>query len=277
MQFKILLPLLSLLVFGAFASQNSIVKPYPIPRTLNSAHAKHLYSYRVQIHHEALMRIKKDFKISDADWNWYMDYVHEIVSRDNLFAQGPIACAKLSDNEHWLAREAKKVLIDCSIDPSRISIIFDYDSSVNGQADQKFSMNEKKIAHILTLNPEWFAQYSKDEREAILLHEIMHFAHYDHFEDQFICGLLERAGYPDKQIDMSAAMIYYRQQREARADLLSVVDKPALAEVNQKRYARTAHYSSEYPHDFWKTHPSHQTRAENMAQLLEYINQPIWA
>lgn len=277
MYFKTLLPLLSLLAFGAFASQNPIVKPYPIPETLNSAHAKHLYAYRNQIHHDALMRIKNDFKISDADWNWYMDYVHELLSKDSLFSQRPIAHAKINDTDHWLVKEAKEVLIDCGIDPNRITIVLDYNFEVNGSAHQNVSKDRSEICHTLTLNPSWFAQFSKEDREAILLHEIMHFANYDHFEEGFIYGMLQRAGYTPEQIDASAAMIYYRQQREARADLLSVVDKPALAEVNQKRYARTAHYSSEYPHDFWKTHPSHQTRAENMAQLLEYINQPIWA
>ena len=105
----------------------------------------------------------------------------------------------------------------------------------------------------------------------------MHFANYDHFEEGFIYGMLQRAGYTPEQIDASAAMIYYRQQREARADLLSVVDKPALAHANQKRYESIAQYSSAWAPDYWNTHPSDQIRAENMAQLLEYINQPILA
>ena len=144
MYFKTLLPLLSLLAFGAFASQNPIVKPYPIPETLNSAHAKHLYAYRNQIHHDALMRIKNDFKISDADWNWYMDYVHELLSKDNLFARRPID-ATIDNKDHWLVQEAKKVLIDCGIDPNRITIVLDRNSEVNGSAHQNVSKDRSEI------------------------------------------------------------------------------------------------------------------------------------
>jgi hypothetical protein len=195
MYFKTLLPLLSLLAFGAFASQNPIVKPYPMPKTLSSPHAKHLYSYRNQIHHDALARIKNDFKINDEDWNWYMNYVHEIVSKDNLFACKPIAQAKINDSDHWLVKEAKEILINCGIDPNRITIILDYSPNVNGNANQAVAKNESTIDHTLTLNPDWFAQCSKEEREATLLHEIMHFANYDPFEEGFIYSMLERAGY----------------------------------------------------------------------------------
>ncbi len=260
---------LSLITFFAFANQIAFVKPYPKPKIISSAHASKYYENRNQIHAAALTRIKNEFKISDADWCHYMNSATNIIEKDILFANYPLDRSSISPSDHEIVKEAKEILIQCGIDPKNIEIKVDNDIEC-AAASQSFIPEENVIRHTLILNLDSLKLFApeKREREAILRHEIMHLAFYDSIEEQLIIGLLQNQGYIQKAIQRSPAIINYRQQRETRADLLSVVDHPRLIEVSRAWYASLSELTEVLPTVTWDTHPSHEARAENLAQLL---------
>lgn len=276
MNYKSFISLALLLAFGTITGQISFIKPLLLPQLLTSQHSQKLHEERTGIHQTALAEIKKEFNIADDTWKRYMDHIYTVVQKDDLFDTTVLVMQ--NDSNHWLIQEAKKVLIECGVNLARIEIKLDTDPKKNGAADQWYEDATGRIKHTLILNPDWFAMHSLDEREAVLRHEIMHLAHYDGIEEGYICGLIAKVmGYTQEQIDASPAIVNYRKQRELRADLMGVVDKPLLVQSEYNRFSNYAKFTSSFPENFWKTHPDNKTRAESMAQLFGFINQPALA
>jgi hypothetical protein len=268
MNFKLLF---SIAALCTFANQIACINPVLTQKLFSSPLAQKYYEKYDKIHADALNRIKNEFNIGDADWNLCMNFIADLIKKDILFATYPIARSSISVNDHYLVQEAKEILIQYGIDPQKIKIIFDNDPKTIAAAVQKVEKNI--IKRTLLINPDWLGKLSRQERESALRHEIMHFAFYDAVEQRFIVELLQKNGYAQKTIKNNQAVINCSRQREIRADILSIVDKPVLIKASQDLFTRLAKiFPAEQNSDLM--HPSCETRAQNFAQLLVEINQP---
>lgn len=209
----------------------------------------------------ALEAIRKEFNIPAEEWQ----KAHEkflLVCKENKDLFKDNVKPKLVKDE--LKNLVRSALANAGINPDKVSIQYTKDDSMPVVTYQEYAHNNR-LKHSITINKAWFTQHPLELQNAIINHEIMHLKNFDCIEYGFITEVLEQHGISKKMYEKSKSMQNFRHMRELRADLLAGSKDISLAKAFHQDFCNCV--ARNYQEDL-HSHPSSQTRLDQMAQLL---------
>lgn len=209
----------------------------------------------------ALEAIRKEFNIPVQEWQKaHEEFLLVCKANQDLFANESKP-KRVKDELKNLVRNA---LANAGINPDKVSIRYVKDESMPVVTYQAYTSNNR-LKHSIEINKKWFAQHPVELQNAIINHEIMHLKNFDCIEYGFITEVLEQHGISKKVYDKSASMQNFRHMRELRADLLAGSRDANIAKALHQDFCNCV--ARDYQEDL-HSHPSSQTRLDQMAQLL---------
>lgn len=210
---------------------------------------------------QALEAIRKEFNIPMQAWhNAHDEFLAVCQANQDLFAWHPKRVA-VKDELKNLVRTA---LAGAGINPDKVSIEYTADKSMPVVTYQEYTAADR-LKHSITINKEWFSTHPIELQRAIINHEIMHLKNFDCIEYGFITQVLEQHGIAVERYEKSASMQNFRHMRELRADLLAGSGDVNIAKALHQDFCNCV--ARDYQEDV-HSHPSSQTRLDQMAQLL---------
>lgn len=158
----------------------------------------------------------------------------------------------------------RNALANAGVNPDRVSINYTADSSMPVVTYQEY-ISKNHLKHSISINKKWFTKQPIELQNGIINHEIQHLKNFDCIEYGFITECLERHGVSQQQMDTSHSLQNFRHMRELRADLLAGSCDINVANALHQDFCNCV--AQNYQEDE-SSHPSSQTRLDQMAQLL---------
>lgn len=209
----------------------------------------------------ALEAVRKEFNIPVEEWQKaHEEFLLVCHENQDLFKDN-VQPHIVKDELKNLVRAA---LANAGINPDKVSIEYTKDNSMPVVTYQEYAKN-MRLKHSITINKAWFIKHPIELQKAIINHEIMHLKNFDCIEYGFIAEVLEQQGITKKMYENSKSMQNFRHMRELRADLLAGSKDISLAKAFHQDFCNCV--ARNYQEDL-HSHPSSQTRLDQMAQLL---------
>lgn len=209
----------------------------------------------------ALEAIRKEFNIPVQEWQKaHEEFLLVCKANQDLFKDN----AEPALGKDTLKNLVHTALVNAGINADKVSIAYVKDDSMPVVTYQEYT-GSNRLKHSIEINKKWFAKNPVELQNAIINHEIMHLKNFDCIEYGFITEVLEQHGITKQMYENSKSMQNFRHMRELRADLLAGAQDISLAKAFHQDFCNCV--ARNYQEDL-HSHPSSQTRLDQMAQLL---------
>lgn len=213
-------------------------------------------------HTKIMNGIRDEFKIAHDEWQKLMDEFAQLRKANDVVVTTKITQYKKTKDP--LTNSIKTILADGYINPDKVTIEYQPNKGCPLLAIQEYD-EHNKIHHKILIDKEWFQERPAHIQAAIIKHEMQHLKHMDSIEGGMVIDFLQTKGYPRSAYEKSRAVRAYRHHRELRADLLAAAGDIATAKALQEDFAQCV---AKKNLENLRTHPSSQTRYNEMSQLI---------
>lgn len=241
-------------------------------------HATSTYRQQWKSHYDseigdALLAVKKSFKIPKKMWNTFEGQIRDLKKTDPFFSNKKSENSPIRTN-HPVTTKIIGILESYKVNPQLVDIIILNDAERGSVAFTRQDYDGRNVSHRITVNLPYFEQKPREVQHAILHHEIQHLINYDSLSEGLLWAMFQELGYSRLTWDKNPELIALRHLRELRADQQAAIGGgPAVA------YAIHSDFSVCNSDQDSISHPAPTRRVAQMNVILDQLsrNTPTFA